>query len=90
MKIRVIGTKAECETAKRYYDSLRKHPQTKSVEVSKLYPSRYSRELFRIYIEIEYYDVPQEHGSTAPSEGTELDLRTIHNAHVSAIERIGT
>lgn len=87
MKIRVIGTKEECETARTYYDGLRKDPQTKSVEISRLYPCRGSAELFRIYIEVNYYDVPQERGNGAPSDETALDLRTIHNAHTSAIQR---
>ena len=84
MKIRVIGTKEECEVAKRYYNGLRENPQTKSVEISRLYPCRGSSELFRIYIEVNYYDVPRE---GALSDETSLDLRTIHNAHVSAIQR---
>ncbi len=86
MKLRVIGTKEECETAKRYYDSLRKDPRTKSVEISKRYPSRGSAELFRVYIEVNYYDVPEERESGTTDE-TALDRRTIHNAHVSAIQR---
>lgn len=85
MEIRVIGRKEECEVAKRYYDSLRDHPQTKSVSISKFYPCRGSAELFRIYIEIEYYDEPK--GESA--DETALDLRTVHNAHISAIQRRG-
>lgn len=83
MEIRVIGRKEECEVAERYYDSLREHPQTKSVRISKLCPCRRSAELFRIYIKIEYYDEPK--GEL--SDETALDLRTVHNAHVSAIQR---
>jgi len=52
MEIRVIGRKEECETAKQYYDSLRGHPQTRSVSISNFYPCRGSAELFRIYIKI--------------------------------------
>lgn len=87
MEIRVIGRKEECETAKQYYDSLRRHPQTRSVSISNFYPCRGSTELFRIYIKIEYYDEPKGHGNNEPSEETALDLRTIHDAHVSAIRR---
>lgn len=87
MEIRVIGRKEECEVAKRYYDSLREHPQTKSVSISKLCPCRRSAELFRIYIKIEYYDEPTEEANVGLSDETALDLRTVHNAHVSAIQR---
>ena len=87
MEIRVIGRKEECETAKRYYNGLREHPQTKSVSVSKFYPNRGSAELFRIYIKIEYYDEPGVGGEVKQTDATALDLRTIHDAHVSAIRR---
>ena len=87
MKIRVIGTKEECETAKAYYNSLREHPQTKSVSISGFYPCRGSAELFRVYIEIEYYDEQRARGNRASADAGVLDLTTIHNAHVSAIQR---
>ena len=87
MEIRVIGRKEECETAKQYYDSLRGHPQTRSVSISNFYPCRGSTELFRIYIKIEYYDEPGVGGEVKQTDATALDLRTIHDAHVSAIQR---
>ncbi len=87
MKIRVIGTKEECEVAKRYYNGLREHSQTKSVSVSKFYPCRGSAELFRVYIEVEYYDEPGAGGEVKQTDATALDLRTIDNAHVSSIQR---
>ncbi len=87
MEIRVIGRKEECETAKQYYDSLRSHPQTRSVSISTFYPCRGSAELFRVYIKIEYYDEPGAGGEVKRTDATALDKRTINNAHVSVIRK---
>lgn len=56
MKIRITGTKAELEVAKQYYQSLENESYVKSVEVSRLYINRGSSTVFRLYIDIEYFD----------------------------------
>lgn len=38
MKIRIMGTMAECEAARAFYASL--EPQLKSLTISRLYPKR--------------------------------------------------
>lgn len=56
MKIRVMGTRSECEVAQGYYSALEKdNSNVKFVVVSELYPCRGSTTLFRVYIEVEYY-----------------------------------
>ena len=55
MKIRVWGTKDECELARDYYLNLGKQENVKSVEVSRLYPNRGSVNQFRVYATVEYY-----------------------------------
>jgi len=59
MKIRVMGTMPECQMAKDYYSSLRGQESVKSVSVSEFYPNRGSMEIYRVYIEIEYYEVAE-------------------------------
>ena len=55
MKIRVMGTKRECEIAQEYYLALEKERNVKCVNVSRLYPNRGSNTVFRVYVEVEYY-----------------------------------
>lgn len=69
MKIRVMGTKEECEQARRYYRSLGNTDGVKSVSVSTLYPNRGSVNIFRVYIEVEYFDI------SAPSSNPALTDR---------------
>lgn len=57
MKIRVMGTKEECEQAQRYYLSLGNTDGVKSVSISELYPNRNSFNIFRVYIDVEYYSI---------------------------------
>ena len=57
MKIRIMGTKDECELARKYYRELEKDANVKSVVVSDLYANRGSSTVFRVYIDIEYRDV---------------------------------
>lgn len=57
MKIRIMGTKDECELARKYYRELEKDPNVKSVVVSMLYANRGSSTVFRVYVDIEYRDV---------------------------------
>lgn len=56
MKIRVIGTREECKQAKTYYEGLRSEHNVKYVCVSGFYSCRGSADLYRIYIEVEYFD----------------------------------
>lgn len=56
MKLRVIGTKEECALAREYYNSLRGQENVKYVCVSGFYACRGSADLFRIYIEVAYFD----------------------------------
>ena len=53
MKIRIMGTKAECEAARAFYASL--EPNLKSLTVSRLYPNRGSNTVFCLYIDMEHY-----------------------------------
>lgn len=57
MKIRIMGTKDECELARKYYRELEKDTNVKSVVVSDLYANRGSSTVFRVYVDIEYRDV---------------------------------
>ena len=57
MKIRVMGTKEECEQARRYYSALSGDENVKSVSISDLYPNRNSFNIFRVYIDVEYYGI---------------------------------
>ena len=56
MKIRVMGTEAECQAAREYYRGLEKESGVKSVSISGNYPNRGSNTIFRVYVEVEYYD----------------------------------
>lgn len=60
MNIRVMGTKSECEKAQDYYNSLRGQENVKYVSISDFYPNRGSSELFRVYIDVEYYETIEE------------------------------
>ena len=55
MKIRVMGTEAECQAAREYYRGLEKESGVKSVSISGNYPNRGSNTIFRVYVEVEYY-----------------------------------
>lgn len=55
MKIRVMGSKDECNVAAAYYRELEKDPNVKLVQVSNLYANRGSSTAFRLYVEVEYY-----------------------------------
>ena len=57
MKIRIMGTKDECELARKYYRELEKDANVKKVVVSAPYANRGSSTEFRVYIDIEYRDV---------------------------------
>ncbi len=52
MKIRVMGTKAECEQAQRFYNVFGKGENVSYCTVSGLYPNRGSVNQYRVYIEI--------------------------------------
>ena len=46
MKIRVMGTEAECQAAREYYRGLEKESGVKSVSISGNYPNRGSNTIF--------------------------------------------
>lgn len=52
MKIRVMGTREECEQAQRFYRILAKGENVISSSVSGLYPNRGSTNQYRVYVEI--------------------------------------
>ena len=52
MKIRVMGTKAECEQAQRFYETFGKGENVNYCSVSGLYPNRGSVNQYRVYVEI--------------------------------------
>ena len=60
MKLRVIGTKDECALAQEYYNSLRGKENVKYVCVSGFYSCRGSADLFRVYIEVAYFDTVEQ------------------------------
>lgn len=52
MKIRVMGTREECEQAQRFYESLGSWDNVLYSSVSGLYPNRGSNNQYRVYVEI--------------------------------------
>lgn len=56
MKIRIMGTESECEAAREYYKELEKESNVKSVSISGNYPNRGSNTIFRVYVDVEYYE----------------------------------
>ena len=56
MKIRVMGTESECQAAREYYRELEKESNVKSVSISENYANRGSNTIFRVYVDVEYYD----------------------------------
>ena len=52
MKIRVMGTKAECEQAQRFYNHFAQCENVSHCTASGLYPNRGSVNQYRVYIEI--------------------------------------
>lgn len=52
MKIRVMGTREECEQARRFYEHLGRGNNILHSTVSGLYPNRGSNNQFRVYVEI--------------------------------------
>ncbi len=56
MKLRIMGTRSECEAARKYYAELEKESNVKFVTISDLYANRGSNTIFRLYVEVEYYD----------------------------------
>ena len=51
MKIRVMGTREECEQAQRFYERLGRGDNVLYSTVSGLYPNRGSNNQFRVYVE---------------------------------------
>lgn len=67
MKIRVTGTESECQAAREYYRDLEKENNVKSVSISENYPNRGSNTIFRVYVEVEYYDAGESGRRELPS-----------------------
>ncbi len=60
MKIRVTGTKQECEQAQQYYSKFGTNKEmVRSCSISILYPNRNSVNQYRVYIDIECNDFNQ-------------------------------
>lgn len=55
MKIRVIGTLEELNVARDYYLDYARDPSVKCVTVSQYYPNRGSRNVYRLYVDIEIH-----------------------------------
>lgn len=56
MKIRFMGREEELDLARSYYKNLQKENYIKSVVVSSYYPVRGSNNMYRLYVDIDYYD----------------------------------
>ena len=54
MKIRIMGTKSECEYAQKFYANLKTSDIVESISISTLYPNRGRNTIFRVYAEITY------------------------------------
>jgi hypothetical protein len=54
MKLRVTGTMDEIDAAKDYYTELERSVEVKFVSISKPYPCRESKGLFRLYVEVQF------------------------------------
>lgn len=55
MKIRIMGTKEECDLAAQNFKQIEKDKENvKSVQISQNYPNRGSNTIFRLYVDIEY------------------------------------
>ena len=67
MKIRIMGTESECQAAREYYRALERESNVKSVSISKNYPSRGSNTIFRVYVDVEYYDTGESRRRELPS-----------------------
>lgn len=52
MKIRIMGTREECEQAQRYYSQFLNSDMVNHCSISRLYPNRNSVNQYRIYIDI--------------------------------------
>ena len=52
MKIRIMGTREECEQARLYYSQFLNNKAVSSCSVSRLYSNRNSTNQYRIYIEV--------------------------------------
>ncbi len=66
MKIRVMGTKAECEQAQRFYETFGRGGNVNYCSVSELYPNRGSINQYRVYVEIVCKDETNIFGDLLP------------------------
>lgn len=67
MKIRVMGTKAECEQAQRFYETFGRGENVVCCSVSRLYPNRGSNNQYRVYVEITCKDETNIFGDLLPA-----------------------
>lgn len=78
MKIRITGTRDECDVAAAYYRKLETDPNVRWLQVSKPYANRGSTTLFRIYVEVEYESIILETATAAaPMPSKEIQRRRI-------------
>lgn len=66
MKIRVMGTKAECEQAQAFYRQFGNGKNISYCSISGLYPNRGSVNQFRVYVEIICKDESNIYGDMLP------------------------
>ncbi len=65
MKIRVMGTKEECELAQEYYkEFVYNNEQVQSYSISDLYANRGNSNLYRVYIDINYKIISEPAGGS--------------------------
>ncbi len=65
MKIRVMGTKEECELAQEYYkEFVHNNEQVQSYSISDLYANRGNSNLYRVYIDITYKIITEPAGGS--------------------------
>lgn len=55
MKIRITGTELECLEIANLFAEIEKNQQSiTSLEISRLYPNRNSKNVYRVYIDVKY------------------------------------
>lgn len=52
MKIRIMGTREECEQARRYYSQFLNSDMVSYCSISNLYPNRNSINQYRLYVDV--------------------------------------
>lgn len=62
-----VGYIKSFRVTKNYYRGLEKESGVKSVSISGNYPNRGSNTIFRVYVEVEYYDAGESGRKELPS-----------------------